>query len=109
MSYFAADLQKFMATGSMPSQSLEMSIRPPASYGITTMPQPSSAPIFLYQHMQASDLAGLLQCTSTCYSQAHVNGGCNVLNLTRGIWEHRTMQWLEVCQYFVQCVARTDM
>ncbi|CAL8469551.1 g9092 [Coccomyxa elongata] len=52
------NLQKFMATGGMPSQSLEMSIRPPASYGISTMPQPTSAPMILYQHMQASDLAG---------------------------------------------------
>ncbi len=47
-----------MATGSMPSHSLEMAIRPPASYGISTMPQPVSAPMLLY-HQSVTNLAGV--------------------------------------------------
>lgn len=54
----ATDLQIYMATGSRPSHSLEMATRPPASYGIATMPQPVSAPMLLYHHGQTS-LAGV--------------------------------------------------
>lgn len=56
-----ADLQAYLAAGAQPSKSLEMAVRAPSSYGITTMPQPQSAGLMLYNALN-SDTSGARRC-----------------------------------------------
>ena len=51
------DMQAYLAAGARPSKSLEMAVRAPSSYGITTMPQPQSAGLMLYNALK-SDTSG---------------------------------------------------
>ena len=59
-----ADLQKFLAGGGHPSASLEMQIKPPEMYGISKIPQPSSAAMLLQRDLRSEQSGSTLPAIS---------------------------------------------
>ena len=57
-----ADLQKYLGSGGRPSTSLEMQIKPPEAYGISKIPQPSSAAMLLQRDLRSDQSGGALSC-----------------------------------------------
>ena len=72
-----ADLQKFLAGGGRPTTSLEMQIKPPEMYGISKIPQPSSAAMLL-QHDQRSEQSGSSSFLRTGPLQADTSHPCTI-------------------------------